>query len=375
MITGVIGAGIMGSGIAQQAAMSGCEVRLYDISSEKLNKALQDISLSLGRFASKGVIQNQEISGILGRIYSCTSIDALSDCQLIIEAIAEDLNLKKELFSKLEKVVSDDCILATNTSSLSITSIASVLKTPERFIGIHFFNPVVLMQLTEIIPAIQSKDEIIDKTINIIESWGKQVVKAKDTPGFIVNKVARPFYSEAIRIMEEAIADTLTIDEVMRNSGFKMGPFELMDFIGHDVNYRVTESVWKSFYYDSRYRPSFSQLRLLEAGFLGKKSGKGFYDYPNTNAQVRSIDPELIHKIFMRIISMVINEAADTVYFGICNQEDVEKSVKLGLNYPKGLFEWGKDIGFQNIVTTLDDLYQFYHEDRYRVCPLLRKLP
>jgi 3-hydroxybutyryl-CoA dehydrogenase len=298
MITGVIGAGIMGSGIAQQAAMSGCEVRLYDISSEKLNKALQDISLSLGRFASKGVIQNQEISGILGRIYSCTSIDALSDCQLIIEAIAEDLNLKKELFSKLEKVVSDDCILATNTSSLSITSIASVLKTPERFIGIHFFNPVVLMQLTEIIPAIQSKDEIIDKTINIIESWGKQVVKAKDTPGFIVNKVARPFYSEAIRIMEEAIADTLTIDEVMRNSGFKMGPFELMDFIGHDVNYRVTESVWKSFYYDSRYRPSFSQLRLLEAGFLGKKSGKGFYDYPNTNAQVRSIDPELIHKIF-----------------------------------------------------------------------------
>ncbi len=373
MITGVVGAGIMGSGIAQLAAMSGCEVRLFDIDKHKLTQALQDISLSLGKFALKGVIGQDEMSGILGRIYTCESLNSLSECELIIEAIAEDLALKKDLFGKLEPIVSKNCILATNTSSLSITSIASVLKMPDRFLGIHFFNPVVIMQLTEVIPAIQTSDKNITKAISIIESWGKTVVKAKDTPGFIVNKVARPYYSEAMRMMEEGISDIFTIDSTMRNSGFKMGPFELMDFIGHDVNYRVTESVWKSFYYDSRYKPSFSQLRLLEAGYLGKKSGKGFYSYPTTPMKGKYNSPESTNLIFMRIISMLINEAADTVFYGICHQEDVEKSVKLGLNYPKGLLQWGNEIGYHKIIETLDGLYYHYHEERYRVCPLLRK--
>ena len=319
------------------------------------------------------MIGQDEMSGILGRIYTCESLNSLSDCELIIEAIAEDLALKKDLFGKLEPIVSQQCLLATNTSSLSITSIGSVMKNPDRFLGIHFFNPVVMMQLTEVIPATQTNDNNVAKAISVIESWGKTVVKAKDTPGFIVNKVARPYYSEAIRMMEEGIADVFTIDATMRNSGFKMGPFELMDFIGHDVNYRVTESVWKSFYYDSRYKPSFSQLRLLEAGYLGKKSGKGFYNYPHTPGKGIDIHPELVNLIFMRIISMLINEAADTVFYGICHQEDVETSVKLGLNYPKGLLEWGNEIGYHKIIETLDALYNHYHEERYRVCPLLRK--
>ena len=286
------------------------------------------------------------MSGILGRIYTCESLNSLSDCELIIEAIAEDLALKKDLFGKLEPIVSQQCLLATNTSSLSITSIGSVMKNPDRFLGIHFFNPVVMMQLTEVIPATQTNDNNVAKAISVIESWGKTVVKAKDV---------------------------FTIDATMRNSGFKMGPFELMDFIGHDVNYRVTESVWKSFYYDSRYKPSFSQLRLLEAGYLGKKSGKGFYNYPHTPGKGIDIHPELVNLIFMRIISMLINEAADTVFYGICHQEDVETSVKLGLNYPKGLLEWGNEIGYHKIIETLDALYNHYHEERYRVCPLLRK--
>ena len=373
MVTGVVGAGSMGSGIAQLAAMSGCEVRLFDIDKHQLTKALQDISLSLGKFALKGVIGQDEMSGILGRIYTCESLNSLSDCELIIEAIAEDLALKKDLFGKLEPIVSQQCLLATNTSSLSITSIGSVMKNPDRFLGIHFFNPVVMMQLTEVIPATQTNDNNVAKAISVIESWGKTVVKAKDTPGFIVNKVARPYYSEAISMMEEGIADVFTIDATMRNYGFKMGSFELMDFIGHDVNYRVTESVWKSFYYDSRYKPSFSQLRLLEAGYLGKKSGKGFYNYPHTPGKGIDIHPELVNLIFMRIISMLINEAADTLFYGICHQEDVETSVKLGLNYPKGLLEWGNEIGYHKIIETLDALYNHYHEERYRVCPLLRK--
>lgn len=373
MIVGVVGAGIMGSGIAQLAAMSGCEVRLFDIYTENLSKALMDITISLGKLALKGVIKDAEISGITGRLYLCDSLEMLSDSHLVIEAVAEVLDIKKELFKKLEPLVSDDCILASNTSSLSIASIASVLDKPQRFLGIHFFNPAVMMNLTEIIPGIHTQNQYISTATKIIESWGKTTVRAKDTPGFIVNKVARPFYSEALRIFEEGIADIITIDAVMKFSGFRMGPFELMDFIGHDVNYRVTESVWKSYYFENRFKPSITQLRLLEAGLLGKKVGQGFYKYPKEDNSPLEMDNITKEKVFLRIISMLVNEAADTVYFGICNKKDLENAVKLGLNYPYGLFEWAEMIGYQKIVNQLDDLYAFYHEERYRACPFLRK--
>lgn len=374
MKIGIIGAGAMGSGIAQVAAMAGYEVRLFDTNTDAKNKALQSITISVNKFLEKGQITPSEGNAIIGRIYLCDQLQTMSDADLIIEAIIENLDVKRELFALIEKIVSPSCILATNTSSLSIASIASVLAHPERCIGIHFFNPPVLMRLVEVIPAIQTQKLVLDEVVNLISQWGKTVVIAKDTPGFIVNKVARPFYSEAIRIYEEGIADFQTIDGAMSSHGFKMGPFTLMDFIGHDVNYRVTESVWKSFFYDSKYRPSFTQLRLLEAGYLGKKSGRGFYQYPKEDNIDKNQSQMLMETIFLRIFAMLVNEAADTVWQQICTEKDVDLAVRLGLNYPKGLLEWGKEYGFQNIISILDDLHIQYGEERYRVCRYLRKL-
>ncbi len=372
MTIGITGAGAMGSGMAQVAATAGHEVRLYDISPEAGQKALDNIIQSTSKLATKGILTHEEAKAITGRIYLCDKLETLSDCSLIIEAVIEDVAVKKDLFARLEKILTSEAVLATNTSSLSVTSIASTLQKPDRFIGIHFFNPPVLMKLVEVIPALQTHTSVTDTVCNIITSWGKEVVLAKDTPGFIVNKVARPYYSEAIRIMEEGIADMETIDASMVEHGFKMGPFALMDFIGHDVNYRVTESVWKGFYYDPRYRPSFSQLRLLEAGWLGRKSGKGFYTYPKSEA-VPS-ENRMSHAIFMRIFSMLVNEAADTVGMDICTEADVEKAMTLGVNYPEGLLAWGKKLGYGTVVAQLDDLFGTYHEERYRVCRYIRQL-
>ncbi len=374
MVIGIVGAGAMGAGIAQVAAMAGNEVRLFDTSSEAKNNALLKITESINKLVAKGQVSAAEGVAITGRIYLCEKLETFADCDMMIEAIIEDLSIKKTLFINLESVVSTDCILATNTSSLSVTSIASSLNQPDRCIGIHFFNPPVLMKLVEVVPAIQTNGDITNQVKKMIESWGKIVVLAKDTPGFIVNKVARPFYSEAIRVLEEGIANVVTIDQAMTENGFKMGPFTLMDFIGHDVNYRVTESVWKSFFYDSKYRPSFTQLRLLEAGYLGKKSGKGFYDYTIENTIKPVEDTSLKNSVFLRIISMLINEAADTVWQQICSKDDVELAMKLGVNYPKGLLEWGSELGYQKIVDHLDDLHQTYGEERYRVCRYLRNL-
>jgi 3-hydroxybutyryl-CoA dehydrogenase len=374
MIVGIVGAGAMGAGIAQVAAMAGAEVRIFDKSQEAKTKALQNITSSIQKFVDRGKISTSESIAIVGRIYVCEKLETLSDCDLIIEAIIEDISIKKEIFETLESLVSLDCILASNTSSLSITSIASALHHPERCIGIHFFNPPVLMKLVEIIPAIQTAPTIIARIKDVITLWGKTPVIAKDTPGFIVNKVARPFYSEAIRILEEGIADVVTIDYAMTKNGFKMGPFTLMDFIGHDVNFKVTESVWKSFFYDTKYRPSFTQQRLMEAGYLGRKSGRGFYDYTKDNVLTPNENQDLLDSIFKRIISMLINEAADTVYQHICSSEDVELAMTLGVNYPKGLLEWGNDLGYGLIVAQIDMLYGVYHEERYRVSPFLKKL-
>lgn len=374
MKLGVIGSGAMGSGIGQVAAMAGWEVYLYDSNQDAIQKGLKSISDSINKLVSKQKFSPEMGVAALGRIYACDQLQTLADADIIIEAIIENIDAKKSVFKALEEIVSDTCIIATNTSSLSVTALASALRKPERFIGIHFFNPPVLMKLTEIIPAIQTESTLPIKVQKIIESWGKTALIARDTPGFIINKLARPFYSEALRIYEEGIASIPQIDFIMTQHGFKMGPFTLMDFIGHDVNYHVTESVWKSFYYDSRYRPSLSQFKLVEAGYLGKKSGRGFYNYSNVIEPLENVDQSLSLQVFMRIISMLINEAADTVYQNICSKEDVDWAVKLGVNYPMGLLEWGNELGYNNIVNQLDNLYKVYGEERYRVSPYLRNL-
>ncbi len=377
MKIGIVGAGAMGMGIAQVAATAGHEVYVYDANSEALQRTAQQLLKTLDTLAQKGKIREEQAKTIFHRFHFLEKkLDLLKDCSLVIEAIVEKLDVKKALFYELQEVVDKDCILATNTSSLSVTSIAAACEKPERIIGIHFFNPAPLMKLVEIIPAIQTDTTVVEKARKLIESWGKTTVLAKDTPGFIVNRVARPFYGEALRIYEEGIADIATIDWAMKEiGGFRMGPFELMDFIGHDVNYTVTETVFREFFYDPRYKPSFSQKRLVEAGYLGRKSGRGFYQYAENTETPKPVENESIgEQIMRRIVVMLINEAADAVLWNIATKEDIDLAMTLGTNYPKGLLKWADEWGIPSCVEMMDALYRNYHEDRYRCSPLLRRM-
>jgi len=381
MNVGIIGSGTMGSGIAQVAATSGCKVKLYDTNQAALDKAKSALEKILARLVEKGRIDTAEKSRIQNNISYIVKLKDLADSDLTIEAIIESLDIKKKVFSELETYVSNDCIIASNTSSLSIASIAASLKKPERCIGIHFFNPAPLMQLVEVIPAIQTSKEVLEESIKIITDWKKVVAVAKDTPGFIVNRVARPFYGESLRIYEEGIADFATIDWSLKTlGGFRMGPFELMDFIGNDVNYTVTETVFTAFYFDPRYKPAFTQKRFAEAGYLGRKSGKGYYNYDENGSIVtssaveRSHNEELSHKIFNRVLVMLINEAADALFLNIASAKDIDNAMTKGVNYPKGLLAWADEKSINWCVSKLDELYNEYHEDRYRCSPLLRKM-
>ena len=376
MKVGIIGSGTMGSGIAQVAATSGCKVKLYDTNQSILDKSKEALEKVLSRLIEKGRIDSNEKSRIQGNISYVNTLKELHDSNLTIEAIIENLEIKQKVFSELETYVADDCIIASNTSSLSIASIASSLQKPERCVGIHFFNPAPLMKLVEVIPAIQTSQEVLDKSTKIITDWKKIVAVAKDTPGFIVNRVARPFYGEALRIYEEGLADFATIDWSLKTlGGFRMGPFELMDFIGNDVNYTVTETVFTAFYFDPRYKPAFTQKRFSEAGYLGRKSGKGYYDYSEGAIKpVPTEDKELAQQIFDRVLVMLINEAVDALFLNIASAEDIDIAMTKGVNYPKGLLAWADEKGIDWCVNTLDALYNEYHEDRYRCSPLLRKM-
>ncbi len=373
--TGVIGAGTMGSGIAQVAAAAGQQVVLADVFPEALQRAQHQLSKGLDSLVSKGKMEKETAHQIMGRIRFTSNIGDLAPCDLVIEAIIENPDLKKSTFQKAEAVVSGHCVLASNTSSLSITSIAAACKKPERFLGLHFFNPAQIMKLVEVIPAVQTESALAGKMQDLMRAWGKIPVLAKDTPAFIVNRVARPFYGEALRIYDEGLAGMATIDWAMKSlAGFPMGPFELMDFIGHDVNFTVTETVFQAFYQDPRYMPSFSQKRLLEAGFLGRKTGRGFYDYAENSAKPEPVqDEKLGLMIRNRILCMLINEAAEAVQYGIASETDVDLAMTKGVNYPKGLLAWASELGFENVVKELDDLFHFYHDPRYRCSGWLRR--
>ena len=372
---GIIGAGSMGIGIAQIASTSDCNVFLFDQNKSAIEQAIKKLEKVLLRLIEKGKINAIKKDSILSNIKIVDSLESMKYSDLIIEAIVENSGVKKELFSHMESIVSNDCVLATNTSSISITSLASCLQNPTRFIGIHFFNPAPIMPLVEIIPALQTNNNLVKEIHQLLLNWNKKPVVAKDTPGFIVNRIARPFYSEALRIYEEQIADFTTIDFAIKHiGGFKMGPFELMDFIGNDVNYAVTESVFKAFYYDPRYKPSFTQKQYADAGWHGRKSTKGYYDYSgNIELVLPSNDEKLLVEIFERILVMLINEAMDALYLGIASEKDIELAMTKGVNYPKGLINWGKEKSFSWVVDKIDTLYGLYHEDRYRCSPLLRK--
>lgn len=376
MKVGVLGAGTMGAGIAQVAAQNNCEVVLVDLSQDMLTKAENNLDKVLSRLVEKGNLSEDDKINIQGRITYSTDVRDFKSSALIIEAIVENLDVKHKVFADLESIVSNECILASNTSSLSIASIGSVLKNPSRVIGIHFFNPAPLMPLVEIIPAVQTSEETLATTKALISNWKKVGVVCKDTPGFIVNRVARPFYGEALRIYEEGIADFATIDWAMTSiGGFRMGPFTLMDYIGNDVNYAVTESVFASFYFDPRFKPSFTQKRHKEAGFFGKKSGRGYYNYAEGVELPKPTEQnELGVKIFNRILVMLINEAIDAVFLNVASKEDVDLAMTNGVNYPKGLLKWADEIGLKNVLSQLEELFEEYGEDRYRPNPLLRRM-
>ena len=372
---GVIGAGTMGRGIAQIAAAAGHLVWMADLDASALDAAMDSLRKVHARLVEKGRVSRQEADEILGRIQCTTELGKLAPCTLVLEAIVENLDVKASVLTQLEGVVSEEATLATNTSSLSVTALASRLQHPERCIGLHFFNPAPLLPLVEVVPALQTRTGLVEEMSALMRNWGKQPVLAQDTPGFIVNRVARPFYGEAIRILEEGVADVATIDWAMTElGGFRMGPFTLMDLIGNDINYAVTESVWTAVHYATRYTPSFAQKRNVDAGWYGRKSGKGWYDHSeNAEAPSPRKDKDLGQDILWRILVMLINEAADAVFWGVASVEDVDRAMRGGVNYPKGLLAWAEEVGLDRCVTALDAMQARYGEPRYRCSPLLRQ--
>ncbi len=375
---GVLGAGTMGAGIAQVAATAGHPVQLMDASASAIERARTDLRRLLDRQVAKNRLSTTDADAIFGRVsfHAGTDPAPFAPAGIVIEAIIEQLEAKRQAFLQIEQVVSPATILATNTSSLSVTAVAGALVHPDRVVGIHFFNPAPLMPLVEVVPGHRTTAAVTDAAAAVVRRWDKTVVIAKDTPGFIVNRVARPFYGEALRILEEQIADAATVDWAMRElGGFRMGPFELMDLIGNDVNFAVTCSVFEAFFGDPRYRPSITQQRMVEAGLLGRKTGQGHFSYAaDAKAPQPTRDTDLGRRIVDRILAMLINEAAEAVRLGIATIEDIETAMTRGVNYPKGLLAWGDEIGWSEVLTRLTALQQEYGEDRYRPSPLVRRL-
>ena len=367
----VVGAGAMGCGIAQVLVEAGWEVLLYDTQDASLENGIARVRGVWDKLVEKGKISDAQRSAYNQQLSAAYVLREAAEVSLVIEAIYENLDAKRSVFTTLDDVVREDCILATNTSSLSVSSIAAGVKHPERLIGLHFFNPAPLMPLVEIVPGIATDPAVVEACVAAVAAWGKVGVVAKDSPGFLVNRIARPFYGEALHLFEEQMADMATIDWALTElGGFRMGPFALMDLIGHDVNYVVTETVWKQFYYDPRFRPSLSQKRLLDAGWLGRKSGRGFYDYRNgASLPEPTRDEALGRAIVDRVVAMLINEAADAVYRGIGSESDVETAMLKGVNYPKGLIAWGREWGWTKVRDQIEALRERSGDTRYRVCP------
>jgi 3-hydroxybutyryl-CoA dehydrogenase len=495
VVIGVVGAGAMGAGIAQVAAQAGHRVLMVDAQAGAVERAIAAAARSLETLAGKGRVSAELAAAVPARMHPATLAD-LAECGLVIEAIVEDMEVKRALFRQLEGIVGAHCVLATNTSSLSVTAMAAGLKQPERVVGMHFFNPPTRMKLVEVISGVETAPDVARRIFRTAEAWGKHAAYAKSTPGFIVNRIARPFYGEAWRAYTEGAADPATIDAVVRDcGGFPMGPFELMDLIGHDVNFAVTQSVFDATFGERRYAPSLAQLELVRAGRLGRKTGRGIYDYrdgaskpapavevgaepvqrvvavgslgiatpiitrleragvdvvrvqgpreaqrpsagwleigpahlmmtdgrPATRRAMEESHEHLVlfdlaldysttprlglaradqcgpgafrtvcatlgqagfqcsplddvaGLVVLRLIAMLVNEAADAVAYGICSADAIDVAMRYGVNYPRGPMEWSEQVGLQVFARALANLREHYGEERYRTSALITR--
>jgi len=379
---GVLGAGTMGAGIAQVAAEAGIEVLLHDPLAGAVDGARTRIAAFLTRKVEKGQLSADTAAVALQRLHDTADFEELAGADLVIEAIPEDLELKRDAFRRLDAAAPVTTVLATNTSSLSVAQIALATAHPERVLGMHFFNPVPIMALVELIPGPLTDPSVTDAALEAVRRLGKTAVLAADTPGFIVNRVARPYYLEALRIVGEGSAAIEQVDAAMRAIGFRMGPFELVDAIGADVNLAVSQSVFEAFSRAPRYAPHPIQEALVTAGRLGRKAGGGFYDYaadgtrgaPWTGLGDGPSRPLANGVIADRILATIVNEAASAVADGVAAPEAVDLAMRLGTNYPQGPLAWGEQIGLVSVVRTLDELRAAQPDGRYAVVPLLRSL-
>jgi 3-hydroxybutyryl-CoA dehydrogenase len=376
---GVIGAGTMGAGIAQLGALAGIDTVLHDPIPDALEKGAASLHVNLDKGAERGRWTADDAAAAHERLSTAASLDGLAGCELVIEAAPERLDLKRELFSKLSEICEPGTVLATNTSSIPVTQIASAAAEPENVVGLHFFNPAPLMKLVEVIAALQTGERARAIARATGEAMGKRAIDASDSPGFVVNRCGRPFASEGLRLLQEGLATHERIDWIYRvGGGYRMGPFELMDLVGIDVGLAVAKSFMELSFGEPRWRPSPLQARMAASGRLGRKTGSGWYDYSgegpyrpedDPGAQLGDDDSELL----LRVQSCIVNEAAFALGEGVGSADDIDAGVKLGLNWPKGSIELGRELGFDRVLAEMDRLYDFYREDRYRAAPLLRR--
>lgn len=390
---GIIGTGTMGAGIAQVAALHGFTVQLMDVDEERVRSAIESIRQKLTRMVEKGKLSEEERDAAAARLRPALNAPDLADCDLIIEAIIESLDAKTSMFKHILPHLRPDAIIASNTSSLSISAIGDAIGQPQRVVGMHFFNPAPLMPLVEVISGKRSDPKLVQRVVLIAEAWGKTVARVNDTPGFIVNRVARPYYLEAWRILEDRLAGVDEIDEAMRSlGGFRMGPLELTDLIGQDVNTSTTDSVWQQLGKSPRLAPSTMQQQIVKEGHLGRKTGRGAYIHdggdprPAIAVQKRElklsgrltsaverfvvgatdqIGTPLEQYIFARILVAVINEAGWALTEGVADRANIDTAMKLGTNYPKGPLEWAEQISYAVCGELLDALNETVNDDRF----------